>query len=458
MQRRTAIAGLALALVATAAVAAVLTQSGPDRVQLTDERDAADRVTLYQNGVAFVELNRTFTAGPGDEILELPVPSTTVLDSLRVEGDGVRVREVRASPGLEGPVQVGDEVRVRTADRTYRGVLVDRADGELVLARDSNATVVREEAVEAVEIDGRSLADADPTAARVSVLADAEAGNRTVRVTYLARGPSWHPSYDLDLDGGRTTFFATLAGLHTWKNVTVDLVSGTPNLAIDPEPVPSRGREDVTDDGGGGFESGFSNPASLGELHRYRLDRTTNLTSGETVRLPVRTGQLESLRDYRSVRASVGFGDDRGDRQRVDVLERHEVESTFDEPLPPGVVRFYRQGTWVGEDDLEALPAGGTANLTVSRSIDVTADVRLANVESTAERETRTYVLTVENAKTDGEAVDLEAELSYPSFRTNLVDAEPEPDRASGTTVRWLADLPAGETASFRLTYEQLER
>lgn len=462
MRRKVALVLAGLALTGTAAVAAFLAGSGPERVPLSDQAGAADRVTLYQNGLAFVELQRNFSAGQGQVILDLAVPSSTILDSLRLSGEGVDVKEVRASPGLSGPVQLGDEVVVRTAGGSYEGVLVERRGDGLVLSDGANATVVRSDAIEAIEVQGRDLSEADPTAARVSILVDAEAGNRSVTVTYLAAGPSWHPSYELELSTGEATFFATLTGLHTWRNVTLDLVAGSPNLVA----TPSQERTFQADAGDGGaqgaggpsYDVDVSGPAALGELHRYTLGRTTNLTSGETVRLPVSTGEWEIVRRYRAVDASVGFGSERGDSRSVDVLERYEIRNTFQAPLPTGVVRFYRDATWVGEDVLRNVPAGETGNVTVARSLDVTAQLRLSQMESTASKDTRTYTLTVENDKTSGEPIDLEAALSYPSYRTNLVSTDPEPDRVSGTTVRWLADLPAGDAATFRLTYEELKR
>ncbi len=468
MRRRTAVVLLVLAMVASVAVAAFFNaRDGPPSVPLSQEKDAADKVTLYQNGLAFVELQRTFNASQGQVLLELPVPTTTITDSIRIESQGddpVPIQEIRAAPGLSGPMQLGDELIVHVEDRTYEGTFVARQDGAIVLTHDGNTTLVEASKIEAIEVKGQDLSDADPTASRIGILAQAPGGEQTLRVSYLARGPSWTPNYHLDLGSGRTTFFATLTGLHTWTNVSLDLVAGEPNVVA--QPSDDRFRYDVAyesaagGDGGGGasYDVRVGSSVPLGELHRYSLEGEINLTKGQTVRLPVRAGDLEIHRRYHQVTTSTGFGSTRGDDQTLTVLERYEVENTFDEPLPPGIMRFYRDGTWVGEDVMQGVPAGQTTNLTVARSTEVTAKLTLTAIETDADKETRSYRLTVENHKASGETVDLQAQLVFPTYRVNLLDTSPAPTRSSGDTVVWDATLEADETAQFTLRYERFHR
>ncbi len=466
MRRRTLAILLAFAMLASVAVAAFFAgQGGPPQVPLSQERDAADRVTLYQNGLAFVELERTFNASHGQVILELPVPTTTITDSIRIESqdDEVAIQEIRAAPGLSGPMQLGDEVVVHVEDRSYQGTLVARQGDSLVLSRDGNTTLVAGDQIEAVEVLGQDISQADPTSSRIGILAQAPGGEQTIRVTYLARGPSWTPNYHMDLETGQTTFFATLTGLHTWTNVSLDLVAGEPNVVA--QPSDDRFHRDAAfESGAAGADAAASydvrvgDSVPLGELHRYSLDGEINLTKGQTVRLPVRAGQLDIQRHYHQVRTSTGFGSTQGDDRSLDVLERYEVENTFEEPLPPGIMRFYKEGTWVGEDVMQGVPAGETVNLTAARSTEVTARLTLTDISTSAEEETRSYRLTVENHKASGETVDLQAQLTFPTHRVNLLDTSPEPTRASGDTVVWDTTLAAEDTAGFALSYERLHR
>lgn len=455
-------------MIASVAVATFFAgQDGPPRVPLSQERDAADKVTLYQNGLAFVELHRTFNASQGQIVLELPVPTTTITDSIRVESemDPVAFQEIRAAPGLSGPMQLGDEVIVHVEERTYEGTFVAQQDGAIVLTHDGNTTLIEGDKIEAIEVKGQDLSEADPTASRIGILAQAPGGEQTIRVTYLARGPSWTPNYHMDLDDGQATFFATLTGLHTWRNVSLDLVAGEPRVVA--QPTDDRFRQDVAYESGAAgadasagasFDVRVGSSVPLGELQRYSLEGEINLTKGQTVRLPVRTGQMDIERRYHEVRTSTGFGSTRGDDRTLDVLERYEIENTFETPLPPGIMRFYREGTWVGEDVLQGVPAGETTNVTVARSTEVTAQLTLTEIKSDADKETRAYRLTVENHKASGEAIDLQAEILFPTHRVNLLDTSPDPTRASGDTVTWDTMLEADDTARFTLSYERFHR
>lgn len=456
MKRRTTWVLVGLVLVASAAVATFLVRDGPPTVELDEQAQAGDEVTIYQAGLASVQLDRTVNTTQDRVLIELAVPASTVTDSLRLRGEGVTVREVRAQPSLDGPIQPGDDVVVHTETDVYRGVLVDQRGDGLVLAQSGNTTVVQGDHVVAVEVPGRDLAGQDADARRVGVLADLDRSADEVTVGYLAHGPSWSPSYQLDLDSGDARFDATLSGVHTWRNVTLHLVAGQPNVAESPSPGGGFERGVSDDAAGGGTEISASQP--VGELHRFTVERPVNLTQGQTLRLPVREGQLAIQDRFLSVQASTGFGDVSGDGHEVPVQDRYTVENTFEEPLPGGVMRLYEGSTWIGEDRIPTVPAGETTNVTAGRSTDVQADLALVSLNATRDQETRAYRLTVENHKASGESVDAVAQLSYPSFRTNLVSTSPDPVRVEGTEVTWRATIDAGEEAGFRLTYEQLQR
>jgi hypothetical protein len=458
MRKRTIGILLGLFVVASVALAAFLGGDETPSVALNDT-GSGDQVTIYESGLAQVELERTFDTAHDRAFLGFSAPATTVSDSVRVDGEGVNVLEVRASPSLDGPVQPGDEVRVHVADETYEGVLVDRNGGQVVLAVDGSTTVVNAEKVRAIEVPGRDLAGQDADADQLSVLADLASGAHEVTVRYLAQGPSWSANYHLDLANDEDTFYASLSDLHTWENVSLSLVAGQPHVVTTPDrPGPSRGtyaEEGAAHDGGGGGE--FSSASSLGELHRYDLDRRVNLTQGEQLRLPVREDAMRVEDTFQAVEASTGFGDHQGAGQDVPVETRHEVANRLDEPLPGGVVRLHNASTWVGEDRIDPIPVGETANVTSARSTQVDASLRLTSLSTSGDTETRTYELRVENHETT-DPVDVRLQLSYPSYRTNLVSTSPQADEALGTTAFWSTTLGANEASTFALTYEQSRR
>lgn len=461
MDKRWVVAGLVVALIATAAVVA-LVRDRPDTVPLTGSPEAADQVTLYQSGLVFVELDRSFQAPGGEAVLELTVPASTFVDSLRVQGESVVVKEVRASSALDPTFQEGDTLVVTTDTRTYEGELIDQRDQGLLLDTGESATLVKEEAIESIElVDGTD--QASPTnAVDVEVLVDAPAGNRSVQVSYLSQGPQWVPSYQLDVDTGRFTFFATLQGVFSWKNVTLDLVSGNPNVVAQPDRFDDAHRDAAAGGADGdapSYDVGVQPAGTLGSLHRYQLDRPVNLTAGQTLRLPVLDDGIRIVDRYHEARERLGWGSTRDDARETRVHERYELENNLTEPLPPGVVRFFEQGTWIGEDRLPQTPLGAHANVTVATAFEVNARTTLVE-QSSDDRgtTTSTYRLEVTNRRSadrDDAAVDLRAFLDAPDDRVTLVSTEPDPYDETATAAQWRTTLPPGGSASFELRFEQ---
>jgi hypothetical protein len=453
-----AIAGLLLAAYAGATLL-----GGPPRVKLSSSPSEADQVTLYQNGLAFIELSRTFASDGGEALLVFSVPTAAVFDSLAVEAPGLHVLELRSTLAASPTIQPGDEVAVHMDAQVYRGTVLSFAPGQLLLGTANGTTVLDPGKASAIEISGRAVRETGPGSAEVTALVQAPAGNQTVRLSYLARGPGWTPVYALDLDTSHLGFFATMTGLDDWRDIRLDLVSGAPNIVSTPGPGPFGFRSEAmaapAAGAGGGADQGFQPSTPLGDLHRYHLNRTLTVGRGETVRLPVLDGDIEVVRHYYAAGASVYIGGTSGDHQPVPVLERAELKNTLSEPLPPGVVRFYKDHTWIGEDNLPSVPKTDHANVTLSRAEEVQGKLTLERIVTGGSSATYTWAMEVHDFK--DLAVDLRATMSYPT--TNWVYGQQQPVRLvstdppadiQGNLAIWNLQLQPGEAKTFRLTFE----
>lgn len=446
-------------LLATFAGAAVLL--GTPRIQLHDQPSEADQVTLYQSGLAFIGLGRDFLAPGGEALLTFAVPTTAIFDSLRIIGQGVEVIEVRSTLAERPVLEVGDRVAVHLDGEVFRGTILSLDEGQAALSKDGGGFALLDLGkAQAVEVEGRSIVEAKPGSAEVTALVKAPAGNHTVRLSYLARGPGWEAVHKMDAATGAWAFEAVLTGLEDWADVELDLVAGSPNVVY----TPSLQAKDFAYDeratmaglaaAGAPSADGFSPSTPLGDLHRYHLQRPVDLAKGETVRLPVLDGTVQVLRNYYEATGSTGWGGLSGDRQLVTVRERSEIKNVLPEPLQPGLVRFYREDTWIGDDALPAVPKGDRANVTLALAQDVKAKVVLESVRSTGDRDTYTYALVVENFK--DRAVDLRATMGYGTYRTNLLRAEPAAEEQQGGMLAWNDALEPGASKTYRITYEQL--
>lgn len=451
-------------LVALASVAALLLAGGAFVLSgQAPARDAgapvsAMHVTLYQNGLAFVEQDIAFTSRGDATPLSFSVPSSTRIGSLAFDGDGnVTVSRLRAPLHGSGMLQPGDRLVVHAQDGgPFEGTLL-RDDGNLLLAGgDGTVTIPRDKIVAIEMVSGAGGNATAPGQVAVQAHLEAPAGTHRVRVSYLAQGAGWTPSYRLDLDTGRLDLFATLTGLQGWRDVTLDLISGTPHLAPGadgPRPLPMmlEARGVMAADAAAGA-SGFAPSEPLGPLHRFRYGERVDLPAGEQVRLLVAGGAVDLAPPRHEVEAFVspgGYGDP---TQTLPVRERIELTNALNETLPSGALLAYRGGAWVGEDRLAAAPPGGRANVTLAFVEDVTArlvreDASLANGSS---RET--FALHVEN-RGDSPA-QVRASLAYPTERTRLASATPPPDERLGGQVVWEDSLAAGAAAAYRATLD----
>lgn len=456
MKRRTLALALGGILLATAVATAVVLL-GPPRVPLTRSASDVDHVTLYQNGLAFIELTRRFESNGGESLLVLPLPASARVDSVELDGDGVEIHEIRSSVSSNASLREGDEITIHAGESgIYRGVFSGREGGSLVLTTEDGIALVDESNVVAIEIAGRPAAGLAPGTIELVARVVAPAGDHAVHVSYLAQGPGWSPSYALDVTSGNVSFYASLTGLDDWRNVTLDLVSGSPNILLQPSPpIPYATRAyeaGIAMDVAKADEVAPSTP--LGELHRYRYERPLEVSRGETVRLLIEQGDLEVLRDAHVVEAQTGYVGVLNEWQRVDVRERLEFRNTLGEPLPPGRVLAYRDGTWIGEDMMPATPKGERGNVTLATSFDVIARLTLEESRSDGTRDTYAYALTIQNRKDS--SIDLRATLSYPTYRTTLLGATPPPDESTGGSATWNEAIPAGGEATFRIHYETL--
>lgn len=437
-------------LAATAATAIVLL--GPPRVDLTRNASDVDHVTLYQNGLAFIELTRRFESRGGESLLALPLPAGARMDSVQIEGPGVTLHELRSPETGDASLREGDQLVVHSQDgAVFRGTFVGREEGSLVLVTEAGLALVSEPSILAIEIEGRPASGRSAGTFEVLARAQAAPGEHEVHISYLASGPGWTPHYALDADTGAFTFYATLTGLDDWRNVTLDLVSGSPNVVLSPRPLQMRSYEAAVELAvAPADEVGASVP--LGELHRYRYARPLEVSSGETVRLLVEAGELEIVRDAHVATVSAGFDGLASEGTPVQAVERLEFRNTLGEPLPAGRVAVEREGTWIGEDILPATSRGERGNVTLATSLDVSARLVLEGSSSLEDRDTFGYALHVFNRK--DAAIDLRAVITYPTYRATLLNATPAPDESLGGRVVWNALLAAGGETTFRIRYE----
>lgn len=246
-------------LVAAAAAVSVL---GAAEVQMK-----AQRVSLFKNGYACVQMQGELPQGTQVEVKGLPLPLFGTLDWSVPEGVQVTHFEARkvdavdmGSPSALLRACAGQEVRIVTdRKREYSGVLVspspmdapplgafrseqtphvqEPVTAPAVVLRTARGSLVSLSASSIVEVEfiGKpQVPTPRPAAAELRVGLQAPAAGSPLQLDFVAQGLSWLPTYRLELQEDDT---ARLVGnvsvinrLMDMEEVQLELISGEPQL------------------------------------------------------------------------------------------------------------------------------------------------------------------------------------------------------------------------------------
>jgi hypothetical protein len=459
-----AVAALVLVALATGVVRldAGLGQGSEDARLVRATLTGADDVALYQPGLAFVQAERTVEAPGGPFTVAIALPPGAMLNTLRVEGPNVSLVEVRSARPADAEVGPGDLVVVHVEGEQFRGTVL-RADAQQVAVDAPGGIVLVERGeIQAIEVldqpapEGGNTSE-PPRGARVTL--DAPAGNTTLRVSYLVQGPGWQPTYALDVDQGLLRFTASLTGLADWKGVNLTLVAGQPQIATFPFAFAARDASAGAMVASAESFGRFQPQGQLGELQRFTLPQPVDFEEGVALQVPVLALDLPAVDRFFQAEANAGIVGFQAPAEGIEVpvLEKLGFTNVGQVTLPPGVVDAYREGTWVGQDRLGAVPPQGEANLTLATATDVQARLHLLGSNASEDRTTQTWSVDVANKRPANGSIPLRVVLSFPPERTNVLSTQPQADEVRGDAVVWSASLGQGANATFRATLETLQ-
>ncbi len=333
--------------------------------------------------------------------------------------------------------------------------------------------------------DALPSADLDYTALSVAVTA-AGAGEATVTITQYVGNASWQPVYDLNLtrDGGdkltfdRSVLVSQFTG-EDWDGVALTLSSSRPaeqsapsqlwpelrSIGPDVEAEELARKADGSGDAPSESAPAAEAPAApIAASKGYEGD-TVVYTYPEVV--TVRTGSenlrlaLDSL-DFAAVVEAVAV-------PRLDktAFVMASFTNASDEPLLPGQAMLFREGVLVGSTWLDVIAPGvetdlgfgAIETLRVKREMPTRA-LGETGVFATAEQQTESAVITVENTGTESWPVRILDQVPY-SEQDELqveIEASPQPTgidvEGQRGILAWEFELPAGgkETISLEST------
>jgi hypothetical protein len=386
----------------------------------------ADKVTIYGNGITFVEYTETVRLQNGTNDIQFYLPPGALTDTLTVAGLGV----LRITTSQENyPIlQNGDNITVYTTMGTYTGrflswssmLLLEANNGTIMIPTTAITKIILNQVV---QVQGPNIL--------VDVMTDSPPGQYQINVSYLMRGPQWYPTYSVNVETSYLETWATIENVESWSNFTLVLVSGGPHivyygpivepifyLAVSPAAAP------VVD---------FT-PNATDEYHEYTYSSKLSFENGTTVRLPLFNGTVGLRQEY--------FW------SGGDVENRYHLNDTLGQPLAAGTVEFYRGNTWIGEDAIDYTPvnAESIALVNYAYDIQVTSTVTKSIVQSNG-YEDQGINLTITNYKSAGIQILIKQYI----YGYDLVSSTPPASRV-GSTLSWTINVNPNQTTT--LYYE----
>ena len=445
-------------------------------------------VAIYGQGVALIQEVATIRVAAGVSEISLPGipsqvhPSTLMLEDvtpgarpLVVLGQELRADTISAQALIERAV--GRVVRVRTADQEWLEARLLALDGPLFQTPDGYRVVHVSEWVFPPEI--YAAAGLATTPSLVWTVRAEEAGDRQLRVTYLAGGLSWSAAYALRLDAsGERAALTAWAQIgnesgRVFQGARVRLVAGQVSIEGDPDAGGLRSLDRsvapaVMEAAPEFVEQGFAG------RRIYDLDTPANLRDRTTTQLALFTPREIGVRRVLMTQAAFSAREWRSDLNALIVYLIDNVAGAgLGLPLPGGVMSIYGEvngaPVLLGQSRLRDLAVEEEARLPVGVDFDVRGDreqslvargtATIRSVDSQGRvslRPASEWRIEVTLTNPEDRPVALEHHEGLPGGLVHEIRQASRPHRTEGGMAIWELTVPArGQvTLSFVLAVE----
>jgi len=390
--------------------------------------NAADRVTIYGNGVTFIIYEETIELEEDTRTIQFYLPSGALTDTLTVRGIGVV--KITTSEEYHPIIERGDVITVYTEEAVYTGkflgwdsmLLLEVNNGTVMIPGGRITKIVL---TEVVQTQGPKIL--------VEVTTDSPPGEYRLKISYLMRGPKWNPTYFVDLETSYLECWATIENVENWNNFTLVLVSGGPHIVyrgpifepyISVREIQSLASPSID------FTS-----TTMDEYHEYTYGAKLSFEKGTVVKLPLFDGTVSLRQEYFWTSG--------------EVQNRYHINNTLSEPLAAGIVEFYRGEAWVGEDSVPYTPIKGETIAIVNYAYDIKVTQTVTKSIDECRHEVRGINITIRNHKTT--SIQILIQQSINGY--TLVTSTPPATRV-GPTLSWVISVDADSTATIYYEWE----
>lgn len=270
---------------------------------------------------------------------------------------------------------------------------------------------------------------------------------RTVTLSYLMRGMSWQPKYDMVIAPDETSvefaFFAEIRNSAlALDGVEVNLISGRVDTSQSLDAVSTVTTNQLI--------VGYEQPAPLVQLDGVATIQYVYAV-GDLDAEPGDTIFKQIGVDDMSARKTLVWNASRDNS--ITVI--YKVTNALDVPLAEGTVRSYQDGLFLGSDFIEVTPLKAEGSVTVG-SLQNVRVFREATRQSTETliRDTDTLnTITLEMTNLASDTVTFDVVDTYPASAVNF-SFDREATFEPGNLLRWTVTLEPGERLELSYEYE----
>jgi hypothetical protein len=398
---------------------------GNTKVIQTGE-NSADQVTIYGNGITFINYGLNTTLEQGTSTIQFYLPPNTLTDTLTVSG--ISVVEITTNEESQPLIEKGDVITVYTQDATYTGKFIGW-DNMLLLEANNGTVMIPGDKITRISLS--EVAQIQGPRILVEVTTNSPPGMYSLKISYLMRGPKWKPAYHVDLNTSQLDCWATIENVENWDNFTLVLVSGGPHLVIE-GPIYFPAANYALSMYG---EMVDFTPTTTDEYHEYTYNGKLSFENGTTVRLPMFNGTVTLRQEYFWSSGKV--------------QNRYHITNTLAEPLASGTIEFYRGNKWMGEDSIAYTPMNGDTTAIVNYAEDITVNSTVTKSVNEGNHQVQGTEITIQNHKTTNIQITIQQDING-----YTLDTCTPPAIKVGSTLTWTVHLNAGDKATIYYEWE----
>jgi hypothetical protein len=238
-------------------------------------------------------------------------------------------------------------------------------------------------------------------------------GKKTIEISYLTQGMSWHAEYVAVLNAKGTQFnlepwvsINNQCGT-TFKDARLKLVAGDIHRAPEPTILGAKmARRELAVAAEPAFEE-----RAFFEYHIYDLERPTTIKNRQIKQIALfpSTDVVCEKNFYYNARKDVK-------RVEVRLAFTNKPENGLGKPLPAGIFRIYQKDAdsleFIGEDRIDHTPRNEVAKLSVGKAFDLLGERKVVSRQKVSERSERQSVeIELRNNKQNEDVVIIVEEM-----------------------------------------------